>query len=702
MPPFQYPNAPQAKRKSVTPPTNESNGSSSDLLFITGNKPADFRAKTVMTKVRRKAMGSYLETQKEKNPKNPTGRKSRLHSEDSTFSRTSINSEQRDAVDEIISNSEALMIFRGESRRPGRRPSSPIRSPASSCNEQRATHSPDSQIARIPQSLDILLPSAPMVRPMRSGIVLDYDATSPRPFQSIGTPLDPFRTMFQAHAPQISVEELKFYCSRSFGTRAMGQHWIPTLILSPHAFLSTLCIASAHHDAIFDRAESAGTIALRQEVMHLIGQSLVNPQSRVDDFNIAALTQLIASEIISREDMALSYHEKGIEAMIKQRGGLGQLGVKGRLASTASWVSLESAIFREAKPRSMYTEYCASTSSRSYPNTATVPESPLFCPRRERTDRGNFETVSRSDRCSTKTLDLLKDIRMMTELFLHETKHSRKNSPSLKNIYKKIITHYPSAAELQKSNVMTRNDWTYEAVRVASVLQATAILKRVPLSEALKYCGQAHAPTPFYSASNASKSSESLVSPRTLRHDSPLTGFSTPPVYATSPPFASTNPFNYIPPPSAPGAPKLSVSSAASDVSSYFPAPPVPTLTGSAALLTDLKKTIDSSDLSDCWEDMAGVLLWVGLIVGTASRTSDKKLKKWFSALVMRCSIVLCFEHPQPIHATLLRMCEMVEALGYADNSGEEVVRRGSSVVSTTESNEDTPRKDSSSKKRRF
>lgn len=168
-----------------------------------------------MTKVRKKAMGSYLENQKEKNPKSSIGQRSRLHSEDSTASRTSVGSDQQDVVDELISNSEALKIFRGESRRPGRRPSSPLRSPASSGNDPHAASSPDSQISRIPKPLHIVLPSAPMVRPMRSGIVLDYDATSPRPFQSIGKPLDPFQTMFQASAPQISVEELKFHCMQS-------------------------------------------------------------------------------------------------------------------------------------------------------------------------------------------------------------------------------------------------------------------------------------------------------------------------------------------------------------------------------------------------------------------------------------------------------------------------------------------------------
>lgn len=470
--------------------------------------------------------------------------------------------------------------------------------------------------------------------------------------------------------------------SRFFGTRAMGRYWIPTLVKSPHAFLSTLCIASAHFDAVQNlQIESIQTTALRQEVIHLIHQNILNSQTKVDDFNVIALTQLIASEIIAGEETSLNFHEKGVEAMVGSRGGLNQLGVDGRIASTLSWVSLESAVLREAKPRSIYSDHCVANSSYTYPNTATIPESPVFCP------RGEFQTIERSQRCSSRTLELLKDVRMMLDLFLHETKHSRQNSQSLKNLYKKITSHYPSASELQKSTILNHSDWTYEAVRIAAVLQATAIIKRIPLSEALKYVAQAENPISLYASSTASKSSESLVSPTTFRHDSPVTGISTSPSYATSPAYPPSNPFNFVP--SRPSA-----SSISSDLHSFFPAPAAPPPTGPTALLTNIKKAIEKSDFSDCWSDMAGVLLWVGLVVGAASRKSDKVLKKWYSALAVRCSILLCFEHPKSVQATLLRMSEIVENLGFTGKD-EEVVRRESSTAAN-------PRRQSSGKRRKL
>ncbi|KAF2748122.1 hypothetical protein M011DRAFT_32278 [Sporormia fimetaria CBS 119925] len=610
-----------------------------------------------MTKVRKQAMDSYLKSEKK-------GTRSRKQSEedDSYTSRTSIGPDQQDVVDAGVSNTGAPYFHNDRSRQ-----TSSEQSPVSSGR----TLTPDIQVSRIPRTLDTVLSAAPIVQPMRTGMCLPYMQTTPRPFQSIGKPLDPFRTMFQAQHPSISVEELKFHCSRAFGTRAMGQHWIPTLVKSPHAFLSTLCIASAHYDAIHNReVESLHTVALRQEVMHLIHQNILNPNTKVDDYNIIALTQLIASEIIGREETMLDYHEKGIEGMVNMRGGLRQLGVNGRVATTLSWVSLLSANLREITPNPMYTEFCAANSRRAYPNTATIPESPLFTPREE------WPTIERSQRCSRRTLELLKDVRMMNDFFLHETRDSRQNSQSLKNLYKKI-TQYPSATVLQQSNnILTPNDWIHEAVRVAAVIQATAIIKRTPLSEALVHVAETE-DTETSSTHSSIKRSDSddslnfLISTST-RHDSPFTSFSTSPTYTTALPTYDPYAYPFTTTSSRPSISSISTSTSSTDL---FFVPQLPTthtnIDPVKSLLTRLQLALENSDLSSAWSDLAGVLLWVSLVVGAASRNQkDRTGKKWFAALAMRCAILLCFEHPQAVCATMGRMAEVVAGL-------REVVREG-------------------------
>ena len=559
-------------------------------------------------------------------PREEISEAQRAPREDLTSSRSSFR------IEESPSNSEALVMYKDESRRPSARATTPTDS-----TYQQTDVTPAPLSTMLGMSMNFKLPGPPMILPMRSHLALPYDHYTPRPFESIGKPLDPFRSMFQASHPKVSVEELKWYCSRSFGTKAMGLHWIATLVKSPHAFLSTLCIASAHYDAIHERPiESVQTLALRQEVMHLISQSMVNPQSRVDDYNIIALTQLIVSELISGQEAALNYHELGIGAMIKQRGGLEKLDANGRIASTICWVSLESAVLRETSPCATYTTYRAPASSKTHPSHAPVPESPLYCP------RGDFDTVKKSTRCSPRTLNLLKDIRMLIDLFLHETERSRQNALSLRNIHKKLATQYVPAMEVKKTGVMTPNEWRYEAVRIASIITATAITQRVPLSEALTHAADAE-------SKNISASDDLLWSPSSsFRHDSPTSSESSSPLYTTT--SVQSNPFTFTPAtPITPSAHSSTLPSA------------------STALLKHLKHALESSDLSNCWADMAGVLMWLALTVATASRTSDKVLRKWFRALAARVSIVLCFEHPEAVHRGLSKLGEVVAALAFKE-----------------------------------
>lgn len=644
------------------PTNNDSNMSlANDLLFITGTTPADFKSKRNMTRIRKKAMGSYLT--REKKPGEGRADQKQQPRKSSVYSWTSSGSEVQEPTPADQSSAEGMEYDNshttlgnptGQGVTAAKTPPPPPPSPSPPITTTAMPKSPTmttttaatttvvqrkketNQTAHMPA--EFILPSAPIVIPMRNTPYLIYNSYCPPPFQSIGKPLDPFATIYQAAVPRVSVESLKHHCGRSFGTRAMGIHWIPTIVDSPHSFLSTLCIASAHMDAINGRAiESVQTLALRQEVMHLIGQSLVNPRYRTNDHNIIALTQLIASELVAGQEIALSFHEAGIEVMVNQRGGLDQLGMKGRLAPVVTWVLLECALLQEKMPTEAYAKYGAAHSSRIHPSTATIPESPLYCP------RGEYETLKRSSTGVTpRTLDLLKDVRMMIDLFLHETKQNRQNSLSLKNIYKKITEQYPSAAELQRLNPLTVDDWRYEAVRITSIITATAIIRRIPLSDALQHAAEMENIAPTATA-NITPSIEVPLSPLSTLQNSPTaTANSTSPPYTAarfSPPASITSPTSSTPP--------------------------------TTAFLQYLQHTLESANLSQCWSEVGGVLLWVALTVGAASRKSDTILKKWYRALAVRVSIVLCFEHPEAMLATLMRMSEVIESVG-ADGPTEE------------------------------
>ncbi|KAH3918475.1 hypothetical protein HBH56_037160 [Parastagonospora nodorum] len=680
MPPHQESDVAQTQRRSSKLPSVTASEEPQDdggLIFITGASPADFKTKTNMNIVRKKAMDSFLKGDGKSSSKSKSSAgRSRFSSVDSE-SRGSNKSKLSVVSLEPVTESSAIptTISHGAESVVHTRASSPSRSSVTPSSHDQDTSGPEGAVVRKQQSGSFVLPAVPIFLRCEKGVPIPYDAYMPQPFQSIGKSLDPFRTMFQASHPGVSVEELKFHCSRYFGTRALGKYWIPTALSYPHTFLGTLCLATAYHDVIHElELESVQTIALRQEVIHLVGRNMLDPETRVSDHNIMAIIQLIISEVIGREESGLTWHENGIEGMICQRGGLEKLGVNGRLASAISWVSLAASVLREERPRAMYADYCAANSTRQYRPTATLPESPIYCP------RAVWKTIPKSTKCTPKAQELLGDIRTMIDSMLNERRSTRRNSQTLMDLYKKITSpsEYPPVSEIRKSRLLTCHDYKYEAIRITSIIQATAIMRRKPLSEVLSEAADLPTPAVFYNTSGTAPLNEPLVSP----HDTGARHSTSPTIlsYDTNP----TMPQSYFSPtdprssmssinPSRPSvssatsAPRPSVSSTHSTSSDhiYFPAPPAPAPSNTTTLLKDLRATIENSNISACWGDMAGVLLWIGLVVGAASKKSESKIhRKYFSALTMRAGVMLCFEHPESIHSTMVKMCEVVEALG--------------------------------------
>jgi hypothetical protein len=665
------------RKPSKTPSTsaNEKPESNGGLIFITGGTPAELRSKANMTTVRKKAMDAFLKGDRKTSnkSKSSTGGRSRFSSVDSDSRGSELSFESHDVAADVSTIPTTISQSAGSA---GRTSTSSVARFSIAPSRYEHEHDAESAVAKLQEPHDFVLPPSPLFMFCRKGAPMPYDTYTPPPFVSIGKSIDPFRTMFQASHPGVSVEELKFYCSRYFGTKALGKYWIPTALSYSHTFLGTLCLATAYHDVINELPlESVQTIALRQEVIHLVGRNMLDPETRVSDHNLMAIIQLIISEVIGREESGLSWHEDGIENMIKQRGGLNELDVNTRLASAISWVSMATSILREESPRTMYAEYCAANSTKQYRPTAALPESPIFCP------RSTWKTIPRSSKCTPKAQELLDDIRTMIDHFLLDSDFQ--NSQILMSLYEKIISprQYPPISEIRMSRLLTQHDHKYEAIRIASIIQAVAIIKRLPLSDALSLATvEIQSQSTIVNNSAAAYSSDALVSPLDTHHETPVTENHIR-SYSSIHPTSSTVPQPFVSPldsrasfSSTTSAPRPSISSTHSTSSeyTYFPPPPARNPSDTTSLLINLRTTIERSNISACWSDMAGVLLWIGLVVGAASKKSKSKIhKKYFSAMTMRAGVMLCFEHPEAINSTMVRMVEVVEALG-GEKKGEQ------------------------------
>ena len=160
---------------------------------------------------------------------------------------------------------------------------------------------------------------------------------------NVGGNLEPFGTWPAFSDSTVDVNELKWSCSQRFGSSSLSVNWVPTLLRARHAFLSTLCISSAHDDIMrraFRPSSYAETgesfinrIRVRQGVISLINQSINDPEMRTADETIVAVLHVLNSEIMGCDDKSMRVHQLGLHDMIRERGGLDRLGVAGQLAA---------------------------------------------------------------------------------------------------------------------------------------------------------------------------------------------------------------------------------------------------------------------------------------------------------------------------------------------------------------------------------
>ena len=179
-------------------------------------------------------------------------------------------------------------------------------------------------------------------RYMRAAVEdIPFSFKSSHPGDNIAGSLEPFGTWPSFSDPAINVNELKWKCSQRFGSQSLSMHWIPTILRARHAFLSTLCISSAHDDimtrailpAHLHHGESlVSRWKVRNGVIRMINESISDPEMRTADETIIAVLHVLNSEIMGCNDRSMRVHQSGLHAMVKERGGLDKLGAGGQLA----------------------------------------------------------------------------------------------------------------------------------------------------------------------------------------------------------------------------------------------------------------------------------------------------------------------------------------------------------------------------------
>jgi hypothetical protein len=218
---------------------------------------------------------------------------------------------------------------------------------------------------------------------------------------------------------------------------------------------------------------------------------------------------------------------------------------------------------------------------------------------------------------------------------------------------------YIPVSQRQLSEEMKCEDWRYEAVRLVSIIQATSLARRIPLSEAL---------AKVYVADVSSiarlPSDPFLPHDKMTTTDGDLFAFSVRPSAVS---VVKASKLSSLP----------SISASKSYSSTWLSLTTLGEPTSQSKFLQELIDALEKSDMSNCWDNMAGVLLWIALTAGAASSESHHRvLGRYFFALAIRVSMFLCFEHPEALHATLLRVTNILKALHQPEENQPEENQR--------------------------
>ncbi|KAF2024728.1 hypothetical protein EK21DRAFT_78108, partial [Setomelanomma holmii] len=431
----------------------------------------------------------------------------------------------------------------------------------------------------------------------------------------IGDGVDPFEILPQFEHPELSALYLTRKCMRAFASDSTIKKWLPAMLSHRHIILSSTILASTWLDMqAGSSGDSRQTVMVKGETINMIAERLRDSKTVLDDATLMVILHLFAGEFWSCNEKSLRYHESAVARFIAQRGGMDSLENRAVVEVAAACCyhcdifceSEQPPIFRAWKPAKVI-----------YPEDVTaLPESPLFCP------RGDFGVITNDAHCSPYTLQILSDMRDLTDVFIAHNAglgsvydvdivdECRPSPPAFD--YDAVVTAFhqrvvalPSA---HTPGYPSSNDWVYEACRIASLIYMTAIIMRVPFSVA-----------------------------------------------------ATLNTHHYIP----------TDSESEHQIDEAY---------STARLTRSLFEVLKRTDQANLWDNMSGVLYWVSAVGAAAARTAatmdmtqrarfrDEEYSVWVRrCLIMsstRTMIVLIFRHPTPILIAQKRLLKVQELIG--------------------------------------
>nr|OQO23155.1 hypothetical protein B0A51_09641 [Rachicladosporium sp. CCFEE 5018] len=403
----------------------------------------------------------------------------------------------------------------------------------------------------------------------------------PLPFADLGSKINAFDSWPAFSDPRINVRKLKYACTQLFGSRRLSSGWVPKLMETRHAFLSTVCLSAAYTDIIRRAStrsaptfvESYERLRVREEIMQMVNISLSDPEKGISDGTTIAVLHLLTSEMLTNDPAVLAVHSEGLTRIMQLRGDLLRETTSGFLPALVTVTMFMIAIMHETPTHELYMSFARAQKTLPPATGKRFPENPLFS-----SDDG-YTWLCRRLNPDGQLYRLLDQIRQISAAFL-----SNPEGPlEVVKLIRVRIESMEPAGEIYHSST---EDKQYEVIRRTARVYARALAHRIPLSVAAAI---------------------------------------------------------------------------------------------QEADLAGIRHALGRTCLDSCWNQLAGVLFWVTMVASAASHQSvgakshdptpefdpaAEEARRFFVAIMVRCSVILGFEHGSAVLGTLKKMLELQQQLG--------------------------------------
>jgi len=114
---------------------------------------------------------------------------------------------------------------------------------------------------------------------------------------------------------------------------------------------AVLLMAASHYCIMYPSQKAViDLLHLKARALSEINAALMDPKRAVSDAVIGAVVKMAAYESIFGDTDAFSSHMKGVQMMLKLRGGLSSLGLNGLLERMLVWIDLNASHLVGLKP----------------------------------------------------------------------------------------------------------------------------------------------------------------------------------------------------------------------------------------------------------------------------------------------------------------------------------------------------------------